>query len=68
MSRRQAEKPMEIGDVTKILVGGIFTGLALAIGGEAWQWISPMKRRERALEREGSMFDEDEIEIEEVGG
>jgi len=63
--RRQAEKPGNAGDLTKILVGGIVTGIALAIGGEAWAWISPMKRRERAAELDDSDFD---VDFEEVDG
>jgi len=68
MSRRQAEKPVNMGDVTKILIGGIVTGLALAIGGEAWQWVSPMKRRERSMGDREPEYDVEDIDVDEVEG
>ncbi len=54
--------------VTKILIGGIVTGMALAIGGEAWQWVSPMKRRERNLAESEPDYDVGDLEIDEVEG
>ena len=68
MSRRQAEKPVDMRDVTKILIGGIVTGMALAIGGEAWQWVSPMKRRERNLAESEPDYDVGDLDIDEVEG
>jgi len=55
-------------DVTKILIGGIVTGMALAIGGEAWQWVSPMKRRERNLAESEPDYDVGDLDIDEVEG
>ncbi len=34
------------------LIAGIVGGLAWAAGGEAWSWISPMRRREQRAQED----------------
>ena len=58
-------------NVLEALVAGVVGGLAFAAGSEAWAWLSPMRRRQEAIEggqpgamAEGEAFET--IEVEEV--
>ena len=73
MSRYQKRRAMSDGgvNVLEALVAGVVGGLAFAAGSEAWAWLSPMRRRQEAIEggqpgsvSEGEAFET--IEVEEV--
>ena len=73
MSRYQKKRAMSDGgvNVLEALVAGVVGGLAFAAGSEAWAWLSPMRRRQEAIEggqhgamAEGEAFET--IEVEEV--
>jgi len=73
MSRYQKKRALSDGgvNVLEALVAGVVGGLAFAAGSEAWAWLSPMRRRQEAIEggqsgamAEGEAFET--IEVEEV--
>ena len=72
MSRYQKKRAMSDGgvNVLEALVAGVVGGLAFAAGSEAWAWLSPMRRRQEAIEggQPGAMADGEfeTVEIEEV--
>ena len=72
MSRYQKKRAMSDGgvNVLEALVAGVVGGLAFAAGSEAWAWLSPMRRRQEAIEggQTGAMGDGEfeTVEVEEV--
>ena len=73
MSRYQKKRAMSDGgvNVLEAIVAGVVGGLAFSAGSEAWAWLSPMRRRQEAIEggqpgamAEGEAFET--IEVEEV--
>ena len=73
MSRYQKKRALSDGgvNVLEALVAGVVGGLAFAAGSEAWAWLSPMRRRQEAIEggQPGAMAEREAfetIEVEEV--
>ena len=70
MSRYQKRRAMSDGgvNVLEALVAGVVGGLAFAAGSEAWAWLSPMRRRQEAIEggQPGAAMGDGEFETVEV--